>query len=278
MKPFLEQYQMIIFVVLTFVLSWFPWYTGRGAEVLPIGPSIAAFLIVIALEGKAGLFELLRPFIRWRARFGLWGIALFGPAVLFVIGLGVYLLVGGQMPPFIMIKEELHLLPLYLFLVVLLPFNGPVGEEFGWRGYALPKLQNTYGPLVATLILGGIWGIWHLPTFFGDRSVQAALGLGFLIPYILGTMANSVYMTWLYHKSHASALIAGIIWHASIDFWGPILLSDGSLVAAQKGTSLPTVEPMLYGIVVAILVTGAAILTIATKGQLGCLPETQKRV
>ena len=231
------------------------------------------------LAASAALSILVRPFGRWRASLGLWGIAIFGPAVLYLIGLGVYLLLGGKAPPFIMIRAELNLIPLYLVMVVLMPWNGPVGEEFGWRGYALPKLQNKYGPLIASLVIGTIWGIWHLPDFFAPQGVisaiTAAVGMGFLIPYTLGTIANSIFMTWLYNKSKASALIAGIIWHAAINFWAPVLLSDSSLVAAREGTHLPTIVPALYLTVLAVQVIGAVILVIATKGKLGEEPKSQ---
>ena len=91
----------------------------------------------------------------------------------------------------------------------------------------------------------------------------------FLVPYVLGTFANTVFMTWLYNKSKASALIAGIVWHAAIDFWAPILLSDSSLAAAREGTHLPTVAPNLYLTVLAVQVVVAIILVIVTKGKLG---------
>jgi membrane protease YdiL (CAAX protease family) len=273
MKTFINRHQISIFFVLTFVLSWFPWYAGIAPEVMAMGPSIAAFIVVLILGGRRGFVDLLRPFGRWQASLGLWGLAIFGPAILYLIGLGVYLLMGGEAPSFIMIREELNLLPLYLVLVVLMPWNGPVGEEFGWRGYALPKLQNKYGPLIASLLIGTVWGVWHLPNFFASLGVigtlVAALGMGFLIPYTLGTIANSVFMTWLYNKSKASALIAGIVWHAAIDFWAPILLSDSSLVAAREGTHLPTVAPNLYLTVLAVQVVVAFILVIVTKGKLG---------
>lgn len=159
MKPFINRYQFIIFVLLTFVISWFPWYAGIAPEVMTMGPSIAAFLVVIIIGGRRGLVNLLRPFGRWRVGWGLWVIAIFGPAILYLIGIGVHLLTGGEAPPFIMIREELHLIPLYLVIVVLMPWNGPVGEEFGWRGYALPTLQTKYGPVIASLVIGTIWGV-----------------------------------------------------------------------------------------------------------------------
>ncbi len=272
MKSFFNQFQISIFFVLAFVFSWFPWYAGIAPEVMTMGPSIAAFIIVLIIGGKRGFVNLLRPFGRWRVSLKLWAIAIFGSAALYLIGLGVHLFLGGETPPFIMIKEELNLIPLYLIMVVLMPWNGPVGEEFGWRGYALPKLQNKYGPLTASLVIGAIWGIWHLPSFFASQGVVGAiaaeLGMIFLLPYVLGTIANSIFMTWLYNRTKASALIAGIVWHAAINFWAPVLLSDSSLVAAQEGTHLPTIAPALYLTVLAVQVVGAIILVIATKGKL----------
>jgi membrane protease YdiL (CAAX protease family) len=157
-------------------------------------------------------------------------------------------------------------------MVVLMPWNGPVGEEFGWRGYALPKLQNKYGPLVASLVIGIIWGIWHLPSFFTPQGVIGAIaaevGMIFIVAYTLGTIANSIFMTWLYNKSKASALVAGITWHAAINLWAPVLLSDSSLVAAREGTHLPTIAPALYLVVLAVQVVGAIILVISTEGKL----------
>jgi membrane protease YdiL (CAAX protease family) len=272
-KAFINRYQISIFFVFTFIFSWFPWYAGIAPEVMAMGPSISAFIVVLIVGGKRGFVELVRPFGRLRANLGTWGIAILGPAVLYLIGISVHLLMGGEAPPFTMIREELNLIPLYLVMVVLMPWNGPVGEEFGWRGYALPKLQNKYGPLIASLVIGTIWGIWHLPSFFAPQGVVGAIaatvGMVFIIPYTLGTIANSIFMTWLYNKSKASALIAGIVWHAAINFWAPVLLSDSSLVAAREGTHLPTIAPALYLTVLAVQVVGAIILVITTKAKLG---------
>ena len=280
-RSFLKRNEIFSFFALTFILSWFPWYTGIAPEVLNIGPSLAAFTIVFILGGKSGLKDFLRPFTRWKSNFGYWVIAVFGIAILYLIGLAIHLISGGEAPPFIMIREEVNLIPLYLIFVVLSPLQGPVGEEFGWRGYALPKLQTKYGPIVASLAIGIMWGIWHLPTFYAPMGVLAdmvsALGFSFIIPYILGTIANSIFMTWLYNKTRASALIAGIVWHAAINFWAPVLLSDSSLASARDGTHLPTIPAMLYMTVLATLVVGATFLVILTKGRLGYThPDSQR--
>ena len=273
MKSFVKRYQIIFFFVLTFLLSWFPWYSRIAPEVMAMGPSLAALIIVIITGGKKGVIDWLRPFVHWRVNLRYWLIALCGTAVMYLTGVGVFILFGGKTPPFTMIKDELNLIPLYLVMVVLMPWNGPVGEEFGWRGFALPKLQEKYSPLVASLMIGAVWGLWHLPSFFASQGVisaiVSALGFGFIVPYTLGTIANSILMTWLYNKSKGSALIAGIIWHAGINFWAPVLLSDSSLVAAQQGTHLPTIVPALYLTVLGVQVVVSVIVTIGSKGGLG---------
>ena len=279
MKLFIKQNQILLFFILSFVFSWFPWYAGIAPEVMGLGPSLAAFILVIVLAGKSGLLNFLRPVARWRASLGLWAFAILGPACLYLLGLGVYLSLGGEPPPFTMLREELHLLLPYLFLVVLSPLQGPIGEEFGWRGFALPKLQTYYGPLLASVILGSLWGLWHLPTLFAPLGVLSvlvsAMGLIFIVPYTLGTIANTIFMTWLYNKTGGSALIAGIVWHAAVNFWAPVLLSDSSLVAAQEGTHLPTIATSLYLTVLAVQIVAAILLTMVTRGRLG-LPKSKK--
>jgi membrane protease YdiL (CAAX protease family) len=272
MRNFISKYQLWLFILLTFVISWFPWYTGLAPEVLTLGPSLAAIILVLIISGRRGFVDLMRPFGRWRVSLKIWALAFLGMAAVYLISLGVYVLFGGNVPPFTMLREELRLIPLY-FLVVLLPWNGPVGEEFGWRGYALPRLQKKYGPMIASLVLGTIWGIWHLPTFYAPQgvlsSMVSAVGLIIIIPYTLTTNDQSLFMTWIYNKSKGSALIAGIVVHAGTNFWAPVLLSDSSLVAAREGTHLPTIVPALYMAVVAGLVVAAFILVVATKAKLG---------
>ncbi len=266
MKSFIRQHQIFIFFVLVIVLSWFPWYVGIAPETATFMPSLLGLVMAFAVGGKQGGLDLLRSAVRWRVLPRYWLIAWFGPLLIFVIGLGIYLILGGQAPSFMVFRQEIHLLPIWL-LVMFLPFNGPIGEELGWRGYVLPRLQQNFGPFIASLLIGTVWGIWHLPSFFNSESVQGSLGLLFFIPFVVGTIANSVIMTWLYNKTKASVLVAGIIWHAATDFWAPMFLADFSIAAGSGGTV--TVNQTLYAIVLVVLAFVAASLAIVTKGQLG---------
>ena len=125
------------------------------------------------------------------------------------------------------------------------------------------------GPIAASLIIGAYWGFWHLPDFLVEGTLQSSLGMVFFLPFILSTIANSFIMTWLYNRTGHSTLIAGILWHAGTDFWGPLLLSDLSLRAAQEGDVSPALDPMLYGIALAMIVLAAVIVGFVTKWRLG---------
>lgn len=270
---------IVLFLFLTFTFSWFPWYTGLGAEVMAMGPSISAILTSFIFYRKKGIISVIKPFLRWKAKPYLWLISLLGPAVIYGITLICILLIGGNLPPFIMISEELSMLPLYLFFVVLMPWNGPVGEEFGWRGFLLPRLQQRFGALKASILIGIIWGVWHLPSFFNPLGVTGSLAREygtalFLLIYCFGTISNSLLMTWLFNKSGKSGLIAGIIWHGAINFWAPVLLSDSSLAAAREGTHLPTIPMHIYGTAIIIQVVAAVILVLITKGKLAYLNDS----
>ena len=85
MKSFINCYQITIFFVLAFVLSWFPWYAGIAPKVITMGPSLATFIVVLIIGGKRGFVDLVRPFGRWRVGLRLWGIAILGPAILYLI-------------------------------------------------------------------------------------------------------------------------------------------------------------------------------------------------
>jgi uncharacterized protein len=110
-----------------------------------------------------------------------------------------------------------------LFLVFLV--GGPLGEELGWRGYALPTMQERMGWRSAGLVLGFIWGVWHLPLFFIAGSSQ---NNGSMVVFFVLIMASSVFYTWLYNRSEGSVLPA-LVLHTASNTWPfvvPVLPSD----------------------------------------------------
>ncbi len=263
MREFFQKYQIGIYLVVVLIISWIPWFMGTGG-LLTAAPFLLAIIFAFAINGRDAGMDLLRRATRWRANIRWWLVAFLGTAVLFLIGLAMHLLLGGRPPTMTALREEIALVPLFL-LIVLMPFNGPVGEEIGWRGYLQGRLQPNLGPVWTSLIIGAYWGFWHLPDFLIPDTLQSSLGMVFFVPFILSTIANSLIMTWLYNKTGQSTLIAGIIWHAGTDFWGPLLLSDLSLRAAQAGDVAPELDPVLYGIALGILVVAAVVLGFTTR-------------
>jgi membrane protease YdiL (CAAX protease family) len=277
LKTWLKRNQFLIFLVLTVVLSWYPWYTGgHGFKVW--GPSLAGLLMVAMVEGRSGLGRMLRRLVRWRVGALWWGVALLLPPVATLVAIGFHVITGGDAPSFIFWKEELNRLP-FLLLILLTPlFGGPGGEEpFGWRGYAQPYLQEKWvkwSPLLASLTIGVIWGVWHLPEFNNPASTQYAIGMGFFVPMILMWISTSVIMTWLYNKTGESVLISGVILHLSLDVSSATLLADFSMASMSEG--IPAIDTRLVLIQIAVFAVTAFILILATKGQLGILENTHK--
>ena len=123
------------------------------------GPTLSALLLTAILEGKADVGRLLRGYVRWRVGLRWYLLVLLGiPALVLLSALTVPGVVATFRAP-----TPHFLLTFLLFYLVLLAFSGPLSEEGGWRGFALPRLQQCYGPLAGTLILGLLWSLWHLP-------------------------------------------------------------------------------------------------------------------
>jgi membrane protease YdiL (CAAX protease family) len=271
MKAFLKRYQIIIFFTLTFIISWYPWYSG-GEGFFAWGPSAAGLIVTAVVAGRKGIVVMLRRLICWRVKFRYWAVALFGPFIVMLTGIAIYILIGGESPSFAFWKEEWFLTPLFM-LVFLAPMFGPGGEEpFGWRGYAQPQLQAKFkqwwGPLLTSFIIGTAWGIWHLPEFFNPSSTQYALGIGFLGPFIMMEISNSIVMTWLFNKTGASVLIAGVVYHLMLDLSATLLL-DITLTGLMAGEVVSVPDFGLLWMQVVVMVITALIFVIATKGRLG---------
>lgn len=164
-------------------------------------PGIAAVLLVWWHYGTKGLIRFFRRLTLWRMPLGWWAFLLIGIPAVKYLGAVINGTIGDPVP----FSPWYTLLP----MLAITLFIGPVGEEFGWRGVALPLLQRRFAPLWASLILGTIWGVWHLPTFVLGGTPQSAWSFG---PYVLGVLALGVIVTPMFNAARGSILIP-ILFH-----------------------------------------------------------------
>ena len=219
------------FVLITFVASTIlfllptglaamggPVWLGSVGEVLVSwGPNVAAVMVTAVLTGRAGIRQLLRGFLRWRVGWRPVLLAVLGPIALIMVVAGIALLWGKR--PFAAWPQFAVSTLLATLLNHLI--RGPLGEEAGWRGFALPRLQARFSPLKASLILGSIWSFWHFPfwlvvvagIFPGEPGRMATM----FVSLVITTPALSVIMTWLSNQTQNSLFIA-MLFHLFFNF------------------------------------------------------------
>ena len=236
-----RRHPLIAFFVLAYALTWplIPLVSLSPLWGFPalFGPALAAVVVTAVADGRAGLRDLLDRVVRWRVGAGWYAVALGFPAVLALAAAGLHLLLGaGSSIEF----GGLSVLNLVVFVLI-------VGEELGWRGYALPRLLARGSALSASLILGVLWGVWHLPTFFVPGAPQHGLPFS---AFVLLTMAYSVLFTWFYLHTRGSVLIATLL-HGAINFSQGLFL--GGIDPAREYWLLAAV----YGVAALALVVAA---------------------
>lgn len=220
--------QAAAFVLLTFGLSWGAWgmaiLTGSDAAVWRVlgtfGPTLAA-LVLATGAGRGDIRRLLAGFRHWRAPAWVYLFALGATAAVGVTALAMDTLLGGT--PSWPAPDRLWLAPL-IFLWVLL--FSVAGEETGWRGYLLPRLLDRMNALSASLVLGAIWGLWHLPLWAMPGDFHAAIPVALFAAQIL---AFSILYTWLWLQSEGSLIVAHAFHAASNTTLGllPLLPGEG---------------------------------------------------
>lgn len=218
------------FFVLAFALSWLAWAplvahaTGRlGARPSPywhllggLGPLLAAVIMSRVAGGPAMLRDLLAQVARWRVGLGWWGVALLAPALLYALAAVGLRLVTGRWPDLAQFghSREYAGLPLLAYWLANILCYG-FGEEVGWRGFALPRLQRGRSALAATVSLSLVWAAWHLPLFTFAGGL-AQLGLAGAVGWYLSLLTGAVLLTWLHNSTGGSVLLVAIF-HGTID-------------------------------------------------------------
>jgi uncharacterized protein len=175
-------------------------------------PTLSALLVAGLFPGGGGARSVLRQVRTWRVGIGWYAIAVFGPAVLFLLDEAVNLVLGGSAPQrWIVLPSLSGFFPGSLFFSVMGVLAGTIGEEFGWRGFAQPRLQKRYGALKASVIIGLVWGTFHLWIL----PICHCMSLSdVIVTQYLRLMATAVIYAWIYNSTKGSLFLV-MVAHAA---------------------------------------------------------------
>jgi len=247
----IRQHPLITFFVLAFGLTWLVWVPralGLSVGVLdPISTYLVAMSAVLAAlltGGRKALRDLGARLRRWRVGWPWYLVLLIGPPAFSLTVGAVVVLLGGTWSAALPS-------PLYQFswalLVTFLLFSAltdGLGEEVGWRGFALPRLLSRTSPWVASLLLGVLWALWHLPLIWTEGKPLFGHPVWLLL---IDIVAKSVLFTWVFLRTNGSLLIA-VLFHATTNVFAvsPMVPTSGDL-------TLPLVAAALKWVLVALV-------------------------
>lgn len=217
------------------------------------GPTVAAFVMVRAVEGPEGPKRLLRRYVQWRVpvRWYLF-VLLVIPASEIVGAVLTPGAVASAQPMTSAVVAGYRLAFLTTFVL-----GGPLGEEPGWRGFALPRLQARFGPLAGTSLLGVLWALWHFPLFWS--GVWTPLTAANMIMFVVMITMLTVVMGWVFNNVGGSLLIT-MLMHASFNtFADKVVVPLFPSALLNEYVLLP--ELVGFGLV-------AVIVVVATRGRL----------
>ena len=207
----IRRHPLITFFVLAYALAWWIWIlyafgiTFLG-PIFALGPFLAAIIVTALTRGTTGLKALLSRMVRWRVGLGWYAAALLVPVAVYLFAVSLNILLGARASTAEQFGSWYLIFPLFAYSL-LFPLSGAFGEELGWRGYALPRVQARLWALSAALIIGVIQTAWHLPLFMSDRSTPP-------VPLIVGYMGLGILATWVFNNTRGSVLMTMLL-HAS---------------------------------------------------------------
>jgi uncharacterized protein len=203
-------HRLTAFFVLAYALTWFGWPFYAAGLLFPepiffaIGPLLAALIVIGIAEGRAGFRDLAARMVRWRVPWYWYAVAIGLPLAVRFAGLGLNIGLGADVLAF---SELAWSSFAAVFAIRLInPLDGALGEEPGWRGFALPRMQASRSPLTAAVILGVLVAGWHVPLVVMGDGGLAPVGL-------LSTFAITIVYVWLFNHTKGSVLLT-LIFHA----------------------------------------------------------------
>jgi membrane protease YdiL (CAAX protease family) len=207
MVALISKRPLVSFFVLAFALTWLlflPWMASEGDGIpwFTFGPALAGFAVAAVTEGWGGVKRILAAMGRWKVA-PIWYLVAIGlPLLLQLASALINPLLGAPAPNWGAIPPLAEIVP---WVALFLVFSGPLGEEPGWRGFALPRMLERQGALAASLTLGVLWAAWHLPLgLVGDLTIYGSVN----------AVLAAIVFTWLWQNTRGSVLLA-ILMHAS---------------------------------------------------------------
>ena len=266
MKQFtelLKRHSLVIGIILMFLLTWPIDLANSG--IVPIqfpfivylflgwGFIFASVIMTGLTLGKDGVVALLKRYVQWRVGWQWYLAAFLLTPSLIVLAVYINAALVGVPPDFSTVMAHkifggAAYLPLFIlpFFLVDLISNG---EEIGWRGYVLPRLQAKYSALTSTLILGVIWGFWHLPKYLSHWNAVSFAW------FMVHAMAYAVILTWLYNNTKGSLLLVAIS-HASSNTAGLFMPMANTVSGENMSAYIIFVLLQVITAVMIIIVTG----------------------
>jgi uncharacterized protein len=261
-----------LFLGLTYGLSWAIWapFILSGRTVTgPVPalifacsvPSLVGILLILLTSDRAGRSDFWKRVVDFKLIGLKWYaviICLF--PFLLVLGIPADMLFGGAFPPLQGARQTLTQPAVLLLFIGANIIGGPLGEELGWRGFALDRLQNRWSALTASLILGIVWAIWHFPLFYIKGTPQQGMGFGTFLFWLwcLQVVSLSVLTTWVYNNTHRSILSA-VLMHFMFNATYGIIRQDGHPL--QPGTFAADTAVVVIAAVIVISLWGSKTMT-----------------
>jgi uncharacterized protein len=224
------------------------------------GPTLGAIVVTAATGGRPGLRHFFRRYVQLRVGLRWYLLILLGYPLVGLLAASAY---SGLAPFQAALAQWPLIFTAYLPATLIFMIMPALGEEPGWRGFALPRLQLQYGPLLGSLILGLLHMVWHLPVFFITEG-QMAMGpfnAGNFVYHILNSLVLAVIWTWVFNNARGSIFIALVLHGAGnaigvlINGWGPMFST----------ASVSTLGDILLGVC-------ALLIVVFTRGRLSYTP------
>ena len=267
----MKRHPIIAFFVLAYALAWIiesPLVLLQGSVTAsdPLGlflvilasnvPSVVAIVLTAIVFGKGALRRVLGRLLIWRVDPLWYLVVILGPVALAGSTVGLNALLGGPT-----LSLGMPLLGAAVFLAFSIFPGSALGEEIGWRGYALPRLQTRMSALSASLLLAPIWALWHLPLWLTGAPGRTPL---IYAGFVVSAFALSVLLTWVYNSTGGSLLLV-VLLHATVNL--PITLLYDSLGSRVTVPVLLYFGLMVVAAIVVVIVAGPEHLSRKRKKQ-----------